>query len=68
MTSRLLNSLSHLVVAVEVEYIRDEIQGILVVLNLSVEAGEVEPVSEIIFIDLTEIFVATRRDKLRIYD
>lgn len=57
---RLLDRLAHLVIAVEVEDIGDEIQGILVILNFGVEAREVEPVRQVILVDLAEILVAPR--------
>lgn len=36
----------------------------LIVLNIDVEAGEIEAVGEVVFIDFTEIFVTTGRDEL----
>lgn len=36
----------------------------LVVLDLGVEAGEVEAVSEVFFVDLAEVFVASGSDEL----
>lgn len=58
MTSRLFNLLAHIIVAVEVEDISDEIEGILVVLNICVEASEVEAVCQVIFVDFAEVFVS----------
>lgn len=40
----LLDCLPHLIVAIKVEDIGDEVERILVVLNLRVESGEVEAV------------------------
>ena len=37
-SSGLLNRLPHIIVAVEIEHVSDEVQGILVVLDLGVEA------------------------------
>ena len=51
------NLLSHIVVAVEVEDIRHQVEGILVVLNVSVEAREVEAIGEVVFIDFAKVFV-----------
>ena len=55
---------AHLVVAVQVENVRDEIEGILVVLDVCIEAGEVEAVGEIVLVDFAKVFVAARRYKL----
>ena len=60
MARRFLDLLTHLIIAVEVEDIGDKVESILVVLNVSVEAGEVEAVGQIVFIDLAEIFIAPR--------
>ena len=64
MSGALLNLFPHIVVAIEIEYICDKVQRILVILNIGVEAGQVKAVSEIVFVDLTEIFVASRGDEL----
>lgn len=64
MPRRFLNLLAHLVVAVEVEDIGDEVEGILVVLDLGVEASEVEAVGEVLFVDFAEVLVAAGRYEL----
>lgn len=51
---------SHIIIDLHVEDICYEVQGILVVLYLRIETSEVEAVSEIIFVDLAEIFIAPR--------
>jgi hypothetical protein len=61
---RLLDGLAHVVVAVEVEDVGHEVEGILVVLDLGVEAREVEAVGEVLFVDLAEVLVAARGDEL----
>jgi hypothetical protein len=66
MPRRLLDRLAHLVVTVEVEHIRHEIQRILVVLDLRIEASQIEPVRQVLLVDLTEVFVATIRDELQL--
>lgn len=40
------------------EVIGDEIQGLGVVLNFSIKAGQVESVQDIVFFDFTKIFIA----------
>ena len=64
MPRRLFDCLSHVVVAIEVEDIGDQVEGILVVLNICIKASEVEAVRQVIFIDLAEVLIATGRDKL----
>lgn len=65
MPRTLLNLLAHIVVDFHVEDIRHEIQCILVVLHLRVEPSQVEPIREIVFVDLAEVLIATGRDELR---
>jgi hypothetical protein len=56
-TGGLLDLLAHVVFAVEVEDICDKIEGVLVVLNFGVEAGKIEAVGQVFFVDLAEVFV-----------
>lgn len=58
MAGRLLYGLSHVIVAVEVEDVGDEIEGVLVVLNFRVEASQVEAIGEIVLVDFAEVLVA----------
>lgn len=57
---RTLNGLAHIIVAVEVENIRHQIEGILVVLDLGVEAGQVKAICQVVLVDLAKVFVASR--------
>ena len=57
---RLLDGLAHLIVALEVKDIGDEIQGILVILDFRVKARQVEPVGEVVFVDFAKVLVAAR--------
>ena len=66
MASGLLDGLAHLVVAVEVEDIGDQIESILIVLHLGVQASQVESVREVVLVDLAEVLVASRGDELEI--
>jgi hypothetical protein len=61
---RLLYLLPHVIVAVEVEDVGDEVERVLVVLDFGIEAGKVEAIREIFFVDLAEVLVAARRYKL----
>lgn len=65
MPGRLFNRLSHLIVAVEIEHVGYQVEGILVVLHFGVEARQVEAICQIFFIDLAEVLVAARGDELR---
>jgi hypothetical protein len=55
---RLLNGLTHLIVALEIEDIGDEIQCVLVILNLGVETRQVEPIGKVVLVDFAEVLVA----------
>ena len=57
MTGGLFNLFTHIIVAVEVEDVGDEVKGILVVLNVGVEACQVEAVGEVVFVDFAKVFV-----------
>jgi hypothetical protein len=64
MPGRFFYRLAHLVVAVEIEHVGHEVQRILVVLDLSVEARQVEAVRQVLLVDLTKVLVAAGRDEL----
>lgn len=64
MPCRLLNLRSHIIIAIEIEDVGYEVERVLVVLDIGVEAREVEAVGEVIFVDFAEIFVALDRDEL----
>lgn len=64
--SRLFNLFPHLIVAVEVEDVRHEVERILVVLHLGIEAGQVEAIREVLLIDLAKVLVAAGGDELEI--
>ena len=64
MSGRFVDVVANVIVTVEVEDVGDEIEGVLVVLNFGVQASEVEPVIEIVFVDFTEILVAAGGDEL----
>lgn len=57
---RLLNGLPHIIVAVEIENVGDEIERILIVLHLGVQPRQVEAVSEVVLVDLAKVLVAAR--------
>lgn len=61
---RFLYRLAHLVVAVEIEHVGDQVKRILVVLDLGVEARQVEAVRQVLLVDLAKVLVAAGRDEL----
>jgi len=63
---RLLNLLPLVVIAVQIKYIRDEIKRILVVLDLRIQACQVESIGQIILIDFAEVLISARRDELHV--
>ena len=64
MPSRLLNLIPHIIIAVEVIDGSVEIKSVLVVLDVSILAGEVEAVCEVVFVNFAIVFVASRRNEL----
>ena len=64
MTGRLLDRFAHVVFAIEIKDVCDEVKGILVILNFGVETREVEPVGQVLFVYLTEVLVSTGRNEL----
>jgi len=62
---RLLDLLSHVIIAVEVKDVSHKVEGVLIVLDIGVEPGQVEAVSEIVFVDFAKVFIASRRYKLK---
>lgn len=57
---RLFNGFTHLIVAVEIKNVGDEVERILVVLHFRIQACQVEAVCEIVFVNLAKVFVASR--------
>ncbi len=64
MPCRFLDLLPHIIVTVKVKDISDEVKSILIILDIRIEPSKVEAIREIVFVDLAEIFVASRRDEL----
>jgi hypothetical protein len=65
MTGRLLHGVPHLLVAVDIERVRNQVQGMLVVLDFGVEARQVEAVEDVVFVNLAKVLVAAGRQELR---
>jgi hypothetical protein len=63
---RFFYCLPHLIVAVEIEHVGNEVEGILVVLDLRVQACEVEPICEVVFVDFAKVFIAARGYELEV--
>lgn len=62
--SGFLHLLSHVIVTIEVEHVGNEVERILVVLDVVVQTCQVEPIVEILFINLAEVFVSARAYEL----
>lgn len=54
----LLNRLAHVVFAVQVEHVRDQVQRMLVVVHLRVKAGQVEAVGDVVLVDFAKVLIA----------
>lgn len=62
---RLFDCFSHVIFAVEIEDVRNEVESVLVVVDLRLKPSEVEAIGEIFFIYLAEVFIAPRRYELK---
>lgn len=65
MAGRFFYLFTHLIIAIEVENVSDQVESILVVLDVGIEACEVKAVGEIVFVNFAEVLVSARRDELR---
>lgn len=61
---RLLDGLAHVIVAVKVEDICDQIERVLIVLDFGIKTRQVESICKVLFVDLAEVLVASGRDEL----
>jgi hypothetical protein len=61
---RLFDCFAHVIFAVKVKDVCDEIKSILVVLNLGVETREIETVCQVLLVDLAEVLVSAGRNEL----
>lgn len=59
MPGGLFDSFSHLVITIQVEDICNKIQRILIVLNFCVETSKVKSISQVVLVNLAEIFVSS---------
>ena len=64
MPGALLDLLAHVVIDLHVKDIRHQVQRILVVLDLCIEARKVESIGQVILVDFAKILVAAGRDEL----
>lgn len=64
MPRRLFYRFPHLIVAIEVEDIRNQVKRVLVVLDLRIESRQVESIGEVFFVDLAEVLIPPRRYEL----
>lgn len=59
MPRTLLNLLPHVVIHLHVKHIGDKVQRILVILDFSIQACQIEAVCQVVLIDLAEVLVAS---------
>ena len=64
MSSGLFYLFSHLLVAVQVKNICNQVERILIILYLSVQICKIESIGKVVFVDVAKVFVAARRDEL----
>jgi hypothetical protein len=65
MPGRLLNLLSEVIVRIQIENVCHQVQRILIILDLRIQTSQVESVRKIFLVNLAEIFVSSRRYKLK---
>ena len=58
MAGRLFNLRTHVIVTFNVKHVGDEIKCMVVVLDFYIEAGEIEAIGEVVFINFAKVFVA----------
>lgn len=63
-TGRAFNFLTHLVIAIVIKDVSDQVQSVLVMLNVDIETCKIEAVGDIVFVDLAKVFVATGCNEL----
>jgi hypothetical protein len=61
----LLNLIPCIVLAVEIEDIRHEVERMAVVIDLRIEPSQVEPVGQVLLVDFAKVLVAARGYELR---
>lgn len=61
---RFLDLFSHVIVTVQIKDISDEVKSVLIILDIRIESSQIEAVCEIVFVDFTKVFIASRRDEL----
>jgi hypothetical protein len=64
-TCRFLNLFAEVIVGIEVENIGHQVQRILIVGNLGVQASKVEAIGQVFFVDFAKVLVAAGGDELR---
>lgn len=64
MSRRLFDLLPHLIIAVQVEHVSDEVECILIPLHVCIEPRQIEPVRQVLFVDFAEVLVASGRNEL----
>lgn len=62
--SRLFDLFAHVIIAVQIEDVGDEIQSVLIVLNLGIKTGQVKAIGKIVFVDFAKVLISSRGDEL----
>lgn len=59
MPCRLLDRFTHLIIAVQVENIRNKVERVLVILDFGIKSRQIEAIRQVILVDLAEVLVAS---------
>lgn len=59
-TGGFLNLLAKVIVGIKVKHVGDQIKRVLIVLDLGIEASQVEAIGEVFLIDLAKVLITAR--------
>jgi len=65
MPRRLLNRLPHLIVTIQIKNVCHQVQRILVILHLGIQAREVKAIRKVILINFAKVLVTPRGNELK---
>ena len=68
MPGSLLDLFAHVIIAVKVENIGYQVQSVLKILNLTIEAREVESIGQVLLVNIAKILIAARCNELNTHE
>lgn len=64
MAGSFLDGFAHVVVAIDVKDVGDQVESILIILYLGVQTRQVEPIGQVLLVDLAKVLVSSRGNEL----